>query len=159
MLSLQKAWLVWLYAFIVGKNTIFSPETFKKVTKKGNALAKCENEKQSCRPFQNYSIWTGARGEYFYSYPNGEENGRAKKQWSLLIIGNSEGADCWAMTQTRHSETLRSQSITAATPLSLNVTPWLHSELVAEWSGANEAEHRHKERERGKKERKVRGAN
>lgn len=55
-----------------------------------------------------------------------------------------------AIRQIRHSETPRSQSITATTQLSLNVTLWLHCELAAEWSGSNEAEQRPRKREREK---------
>lgn len=90
----------------------------------------------------------------FYSYPS-----RAKKQWWLLIIGNSQGAEGSAVTQTCHSETPRSKSITATTPLSLNITLRLHSELAVERSGGNEAEHGHKEKDGEEKEWKVNGAN
>lgn len=56
------------------------------------------------------------------------------------------------MTRARHSETLRSKSITATTPLSLNTTLRQHSELAVERGGGNEAAHGHKERDGEEKE-------
>ena len=50
----------------------------------------------------------------------------------LLITGKSEQTDDSAIRQTRHSEMLQPQSISATIQLSLNVTLWLHCELAAE---------------------------
>lgn len=75
-------------------------------------------------------------------------DGWTKKQRGLLITSKSGETDDSAIRQIRHSETLQSQSITATTQLSLNVTLWLHCEVAAEWSEGNEAEQRPRKRRR-----------
>ena len=103
-----------------------------------------------CVNFHNHKSWSGRRRAtatttLTATEGNMDEQRHREGYW---LSAESGGTDDSAKRQIRHSKTPWSQSITATTQLSLNVTLWLHCELAAEWSRSDEAEQRPRERER-----------
>lgn len=123
------------------------------------------NSKILCVNLSDGCTWTGSSRMASILTPaqkrkwTKKEKPKKKNRWWLLIIGNSQGVEGSAVTQTRHSETPRSKSITATTPLCLNITLRLRGKLAVEPSGGSEAAHGHKEKDGEERDWKVSGAN